>query len=55
MVRSCAQRQIGAKFLGAEIEAASKMPGVVKVVLESDFVGVVAESRMQAEVAKRSY
>lgn len=44
--------QIGAKFAGADISEAEKMPDVVKVVLEPDFVGVVATSRMAAERAK---
>lgn len=43
---------IGAKFKGADISKAEGMPGVVKVVLEEDFVGVVANSYMEAENAK---
>jgi isoquinoline 1-oxidoreductase beta subunit len=46
--------QIGAKYAGADTSAAEKMPGVVKVVKEDDFVGVVAETLMQAELAKRA-
>lgn len=45
--------KIGAKFNGADISAAVNMPGVVKVVLEDDFVGVVAETLIQADNAKR--
>lgn len=45
--------KIGSKFNGADISAAEGMPGVVKVVLEDDFVGVVAETLIQAENAKR--
>ena len=45
--------KIGAKFKGADISAAEGMPGVVKVVLEDDFVGVVAETLVQADNAKR--
>ncbi|MEQ9167349.1 MAG: molybdopterin cofactor-binding domain-containing protein [Fulvivirga sp.] len=43
---------IGAKFNGADISKAEGMPGVVKVVLEDDFVGVVADSFIAAENAK---
>ncbi len=45
--------KIGSKFKGANTSAAMNMPGVVKVVLEADFVGVVAETLIQAENAKR--
>lgn len=44
--------KIGAKFKGADTSAAAHMPGVVKIVEEEDFVGVVAETMMQAERAK---
>jgi isoquinoline 1-oxidoreductase beta subunit len=43
---------IGVKFNGADISKAEGMPGVVKVVLEDDFVGVVANSFIAAENAK---
>ena len=46
--------RIGSKFNGADVSAATNMPGVVKVVLEDDFVGVVAETLIQAENAKRT-
>lgn len=46
--------RIGAKFKGADTSAAEKMPGVVKIVLEKDFVGVIANSRTQAENAKNA-
>lgn len=46
--------QIGATFVGADTSEAEKMPGVVKVVKEPDFVGVVATSRMAAEKAKQA-
>lgn len=46
--------KIGSKFLGADISEAEKMPGVIKVVLEKDFVGVVAKSRTEAENAKNA-
>jgi isoquinoline 1-oxidoreductase beta subunit len=45
---------IGARFIDADTSAAEKMPGVVKVVKEKDFVGVVAKSRMEAERAKNA-
>ena len=45
---------IGAKFVSADISAAEDMPGVVKIVVEDDFVGVVANSRMEAELAKNA-
>ncbi len=44
---------IGATFAGADISEAEGMPGVIKVVLEEDFVGVVANSYVEAENAKR--
>lgn len=44
---------VGATFLGADVSAAEQMPGVVKVVLEKDFVGVVANSYVEAENAKK--
>jgi len=46
--------KIGSVFSGADISKAEKMPGVVKVVLEEDFVGVVAETQVQAELAKQA-
>ncbi|MCB9290935.1 MAG: xanthine dehydrogenase family protein molybdopterin-binding subunit [Lewinellaceae bacterium] len=45
---------IGAKYVSADTSRAEKMPGVVKVVREKDFVGVVARSRMEAENAKNA-
>lgn len=45
---------IGAKFVSADTSTAEKMPGVVKIVLEDDFVGVIAESYTQAENAKKA-
>lgn len=44
---------VGATFLGADVSAAEGMPGVVKIVLEDDFVGVVATSYVEAENAKK--
>ena len=43
---------IGATFVSADTSKAEKMPGVIRVVKEVDFVGVVAHSRMEAENAK---
>jgi isoquinoline 1-oxidoreductase beta subunit len=43
---------IGAKFVRADISQAEKMPGVVQIVQEKDFVGVVATSRIAAHNAK---
>lgn len=45
---------IGARYVSADTTEAEKMPGVVKVVKEKDFVGVVARSRMEAENAKNA-
>ena len=44
--------KVGAKFKSADTTAASKMPGVVKVVQKQDWVGVVAKSYAQALAAK---
>ena len=44
--------KIGATFVDADTSKAEQMPGVVKIVKEKDFVGVVATSRMEAERAK---
>ena len=44
--------KIGAKFISADIKLAENMPGVVKVIVEEDFVGVVANSMLEAEKAK---
>lgn len=49
VVRSSA---IGAKFIDADISRARTMPGVVQVIKEHDFVGVVAHSLIEAENAK---
>lgn len=46
--------KIGAKFISADISKAINMPGVVKVVQEEDFVGVVANSFIEAEKAKEA-
>ena len=46
--------KIGAKFLSANTSKASKMPGVIKVVMEDDFVGVIAKTYHQAENAKNA-
>lgn len=44
--------KIGAKFLSADVSKAESMPGVVRVIQENDFVGVVANSLIEAENAK---
>ncbi len=46
--------RIGATLVSADTSAAEGMPGVVQIVQDHDFVGVVAETRMQAEAAKRA-
>jgi isoquinoline 1-oxidoreductase beta subunit len=43
---------IGAKMLAASSSRAAGMPGVVKVVIEEGFAGVVARSRSQAAAAR---
>jgi isoquinoline 1-oxidoreductase beta subunit len=43
---------VEAKMLSAQPGKAADMPGVVKVVIEDDFAGVVAESRPQAWAAR---
>ena len=45
---------IGATFVSADTSAAENMPGVVKIVVEEDFVGVVAESYTEAHNAKKA-
>lgn len=45
---------IGATFVSADTAKAEKMPGVVKIVKAPDFVGVVANSIMEAENAKNA-
>lgn len=44
--------RIGSNYIGADISKAENMPGVVKIVKEEDFVGVVANSLLEAENAK---
>ncbi len=46
--------KIDATFKSADTSQAEKMPGVVKVVLEKDFVGVVAKTYVQAHNAKKA-
>ncbi len=46
--------KIGARYVDADTSAAESMPGVVQIVREKDFVGVVATSLMEAERAKRA-
>ena len=47
--------KIGAKFKDADTSRAESMPGVVKIVKEEDFVGVVAKTMMQAETSQGCY
>lgn len=51
VVRSSA---IGAKYIDADISKAEGMPGVIKVIKEPDFVGVVANSIVEVENAKNA-
>ncbi|MEO1435420.1 MAG: molybdopterin cofactor-binding domain-containing protein [Bacteroidota bacterium] len=46
--------QVDAVFESADTSEAENMPGVIKVVLEPDFVGVVAKTKTQAENAKKA-
>ncbi len=46
--------KIGATFVSADTTAAETMPGVVKIISENDFVGVVARSMIEAENAKEA-
>ena len=45
---------IGAKLSSVDTSAAEKMPGVIKIIVENDFVGVIAESYTTAENAKNA-
>lgn len=45
---------IGATYVDADTSKAENMPGVVKIVKEKDFVGVVAQSYTEAENAKNA-
>lgn len=44
--------KIGARYLDADTSRAENMPGVIKIVKEPDFVGVIADSFTHAENAK---
>ncbi|SFR64724.1 xanthine dehydrogenase family protein molybdopterin-binding subunit [Maribacter stanieri] len=46
--------KIGSIFVSADIATAENMPGVIKIVVEEDFVGVVAKSMLEAENAKNA-
>ena len=46
--------RIGSTYVGADTSKAEGMPGVVKIVKEKDFVGVVANSLIEAENAKEA-
>ena len=45
---------IGATFVDADTSGAEDMPGVVKVIREEDFIGVVARSQTEVEAAKNA-
>ncbi|TKD66980.1 molybdopterin cofactor-binding domain-containing protein [Flavobacterium sp. ASW18X] len=45
---------IGATFVSADVSQAASMPGVLKIIQEDDFVGVVANSYLEAENAKQA-
>ena len=46
--------KIGSRFVSADTSAVANMPGVVKIVQESDFVGVIASSYIEAINAKEA-
>ncbi len=46
--------KVGATLISADTSKAAKMPGVIKILQEEDFIGVVAETRIQAELAKQA-
>jgi isoquinoline 1-oxidoreductase beta subunit len=46
--------KIGATYVSADISEAKLLPGVVKIIVENDFVGVVANSLIEAEHAKEA-
>ncbi|WP_405380669.1 molybdopterin cofactor-binding domain-containing protein [Maribacter sp. LLG6340-A2] len=46
--------KIGATFVSADTSEAENMPGVIKIIIEDDFVGVVANSMIEAEHAKNA-
>lgn len=56
MLHACIIRpeHIGAKFKSADTSQAEKMPGVVKVVQNDDWVGIIADTYPQALAAKRT-
>jgi len=48
----CRPERIGSKFVSADGSEAETMPGVIRVVIENDFAGVIARSMIEAENAK---
>lgn len=46
--------KVDASLKSCDTSLAEKMPGVVKIVKEEDFVGVIAESHIQAELARKA-
>ena len=47
-------QHVGATLVSADTDEAEKLPGVIKIVKQDDWVGVVAESFPQALVARRA-
>lgn len=46
--------RVDATLKSCDSTEAEKMPGVIKVVKEDDFIGVIAESHFQAEMARKA-
>ena len=46
--------KIGARLISADTSEAEKMPGVVKILSEPDFIGVIAKSYIEAQNAKKA-
>lgn len=46
--------KIGSRFISADASEAGQMPGVVAIIEEDDFIGVVARSYIEAENAKKA-
>lgn len=46
--------RVDASLKSCDSSAAENMPGVVKIVREDDFVGVIAETHFQAEMARKA-
>lgn len=46
--------RVGSRFVSADVSGARRMPGVVAIVEEDDFIGVVARSYIEAENARKA-